>query len=36
MAVRISDSSWKDYLYLVQQLKEHNWKIIRLREILST
>ena len=35
MAVRIYNSSWKDDLYLMQQLKEHNSKWMRLQEILS-
>ena len=35
MAVRIYDSSWKDDLYLMQQLKEHNSKMVHLQEILS-
>ena len=35
MAVRIYNSSWKDDLYLMQQLKEHNSKGMRLQEILS-
>ena len=35
MAVRIYDSSWKDNLYLMSQLKEHNSKGMRLQEILS-
>ena len=35
MAVRIYNSSWKDDLYLMQQLKEHNFKGMRLHEILS-
>ena len=35
MAVRIYNSSWKDDLYLMQQLKEHNLKGMRLQEILS-
>ena len=35
MAVRIYNSSWKDDLYLMQQLKEHNSKEMRLQEILS-
>ena len=35
MAVRIYNSSWKDDLYLMQQLKKHNSKEMRLQEILS-
>ena len=35
MAVRIYNSSWKDDLCLMQQLKEHNSKGMRLQEILS-
>ena len=35
MAVRIYNSSWKDDLYLMQQLKELNSKGMRLQEILS-
>ena len=35
MAVSIYNSSWKDDLYLMQQLKEHNLKGMRLQEILS-
>ena len=35
MAVRINTSSWKDDLYIMQQLKEHNSKGISLQEILS-
>ena len=35
MAVRIYTSSWKDDLYIMQQLKEHNSKGISLQEILS-
>ena len=35
MAVRIYNSSWRDDLYLMQQLKEHNWKGMHLQEILS-
>ena len=35
MAVRIYNSSWKDDLYLMQQLKEHNSKGMHLQEILS-
>ena len=35
MAVCIYNSSWKDDLYLMQQLKEHNSKGTRLQEILN-
>ena len=35
MAVRIYNSSWKDDLYLMQQLKEHKSKGMRLQEIIS-
>ena len=35
MAVRIYNSSWKDDLYLTQQLKEHKSKGMRLQKILS-
>ena len=35
MTVRIYNSSWKDDLYLTQQLKEHNSKGMRLQERLS-
>ena len=35
MAVRLYNSSWKDDLYLMPQLKEHNSKEMRLQEILS-
>ena len=35
MAVCIYNSSWKDDLYLLQQLKEHNSKGMHLQEILS-
>ena len=35
MAVRIYNSSGKDDLYLMQQLKKHNSKGMRLQEILS-
>ena len=35
LAVCIYDSSWKDDAYLIQQLKEHNSKRIRLQETLS-
>ena len=35
MAVRIYNSSRKDDLYLMQQLREYNWKGMRLQEILS-
>ena len=35
MAVCIYNSSWKDDLYLMQQLKEHNSKCMRRQEILS-
>ena len=35
MAVRIYNSSWKDDLYLMQQLKELNSKGMRFQEILS-
>ena len=35
MAVRIYNSSWKDDLYLMQQLKEHNSKGMRIQEIIS-
>ena len=34
MAVRIYNFSWKDDLHLMQQLKEHNSKGMRLQEIL--
>ena len=35
MAVRINNSSWKDDLYLTQQLKELNSKGMLLQEISS-
>ena len=35
MAVCIHNSSWKGDLYLMRQLREHNSKGMRLREILS-
>ena len=35
MAVRIYDSSWKDNLYLMQQLKQQNSKGMHLQDILS-
>ena len=35
MAVRIYNSSWKDDLYPMQQMKEHNSKGMRHQEILS-
>ena len=35
MTVRIYNSSWKDDLYLTQQLKEHKSKRMRLQKILS-
>ena len=34
MTVRIYDSSWKDDLYLIPQMKERNSKGMRLQEIL--
>ena len=34
MAVRINNSSWKDDLYLMQQLQEHNSKEMRVQKIL--
>ena len=33
MTIRIYNSSWKDGLYLMQQLKEHNWKGMRLQKM---
>ena len=35
MAISIYNSSWKDNCYLMQQLKEHNLKGMRLQEILN-
>ena len=35
MAVPVYDYSWKDYLYLMQQLKKHNSKGMRLQKLLS-
>ena len=35
MAISIYNSSWKDNCYLMQQLKEHNSKGMRLQEILN-
>ena len=35
MAISIYNSSWKDNSYLMQQLKEHNSKGMRLQEILN-